>query len=118
VEVFEHSMVPALRPGDRLYVDPLAYALVSPVRGDVVVVADPETHGRFLVKRVGAVAGEIPPGGGAPVPPDSLWLEGDWGTVSRDSRRFGPVHLARVVGRAWWRYYPPERRGPVDGATR
>ncbi|MCI4362801.1 MAG: S26 family signal peptidase [Thermoplasmata archaeon] len=118
VEVFEQSMVPSLLPGDRLYVDPQAYALTAPGRGDVVVVSDPEFRGRFLVKRVGAVGGEIPPGGGAPVPPGALWLEGDWGTVSRDSRNFGPIELGRVVGRAWWRYYPPERRGPIDGATR
>ncbi|MGI0156831.1 MAG: S26 family signal peptidase, partial [Thermoplasmata archaeon] len=102
MEVFEQSMAPALAPGDRLFVDPLAYVARPPERGDVVVVRDPEMPVRFLVKRVGAVGGEIPPGGTAPLPPDSLWLEGDWGTVSRDSRRFGAVPVAAVVGLAWW----------------
>lgn len=114
VEVVEQSMAPSLAPGDRLYVDPLAYAEVVPRRGDVVVVGDPEVPGRFLVKRVGALAGEIPPDGGAPVPAGALWLEGDWSTVSRDSRRFGAVPVGSVVGLAWWRYHPPERRGPIE----
>jgi signal peptidase I len=107
-------MLPALLPGDRLLVDPEAFAHVPPRHGDVVVVEDPEQRGRFLVKRVGAIGGEIPPGASTPLSPGLLWLEGDWGTVSRDSRRFGPVGLAAVLGRAWWRYHPPEREGPLD----
>lgn len=108
-------MAPSLSPGDRLYVDPIAYAEATPRRGDVVVVRDPEVPSRFLVKRIGALAGEIPPDGGAPVPVGSIWLEGDWSTVSRDSRRFGAVRMSSVLGRAWWRYHPPERVGPVEG---
>jgi signal peptidase I len=117
VEVYEQSMAPALAPGDRLFVDPLAYTEVPPRRGDVVVVGDPEVAGRFLVKRVAAIGGEIPPHGGAPLPAGLLWLQGDWSMVSRDSRRFGAVPLSSVVGRAWWRYYPPERRGPIEGVV-
>ncbi|MCI4338017.1 MAG: S26 family signal peptidase [Thermoplasmata archaeon] len=117
VEVFEQSMAPALQPGDRLLVDPWAYRERPPGRGDVVVLRDPESPTRFLVKRVGAVGGEIPPGGTLPLAPGELWLEGDWGTVSRDSRRFGAVPFAAVLGRAWWRYYPVDRRGPLDDAV-
>lgn len=109
-------MLPALSPGDRLLVDPSAFTEQPPRRGDVVVVEDPEQRGRFLVKRVGAVGGEIPPGASTPLSPGTLWLEGDWDTVSRDSRRFGPVPLGSVVGRAWWRYHPREREGPLDPA--
>ncbi len=40
------------------------------------------------------------------VPPGSLFVMGDHRENSSDSRVFGPVPIANVIGRAWLRYWP------------
>ena len=40
------------------------------------------------------------------VPPNALFLMGDYRKVSQDSRAFGPVPIANIIGRAWLRYWP------------
>jgi nickel-type superoxide dismutase maturation protease len=100
VAVTGTSMVPALRPGDWLLVDPTAYANRPPTPGDVVVVPDPRHPGRLLVKRVHASG-----------PDGRLELAGDAPDSSTDSRTFGPVDPGHVLGRAWARYWPPQRIG-------
>lgn len=106
--VENESMRPTLEPGDRLLVDPRAYTLHPPVRGDLVVLRDPERPGRLLVKRVVGIPGDTASVGGT-IRPGEVAVEGD-NPSSRDSRDFGPVPLAEIRGRAWWRYYPAERR--------
>jgi nickel-type superoxide dismutase maturation protease len=93
-------MAPALRPGDRLLVDPRAYQDRAPAVGDVVVLADPEARVRWLVKRVAAVD----------APSGTVEVRGDAGEVARDSRRFGPVAVSAIVGRVYRCYFPLERR--------
>jgi nickel-type superoxide dismutase maturation protease len=100
VRVEDESMAPTLRPGDRLRVDPAGYRTRLPARGDVVVLADPERADRWLVKRVRSVD----PRGG------TVEVVGDAADGSRDSRRFGPVPLASVIGRAYRIYLPADRR--------
>jgi nickel-type superoxide dismutase maturation protease len=96
--VRDTSMRSALEPGDRLLVG----CWLRPRRGDMVVVRDPEQRSAFLVKRVAAVE-----------PNGDVVLRGDSPNVSRDSRHFGPVPAALVVGRVVYRYLPGERRGKV-----
>ena len=93
-------MLPALRPGDRLRVDPAAYRRAMPQVGDIVVLADPQGRVRWLVKRVAVVD----PARG------TVEVRGDAGDVARDSRQFGPVGTGTIVGRAYRVYYPLERR--------
>ncbi|HTT73964.1 MAG TPA: S26 family signal peptidase [Thermoplasmata archaeon] len=100
VVVADASMAPALRPGDRLVLDRGAYRTRRPAVGEVVVLVDPDDPGRWLVKRV---AGVDPAAG-------TVDVRGDAGDVSRDSRRFGPVPVERIVGRAVRIYFPPDRR--------
>lgn len=95
VAVTGDSMRPALQPGDRLLV--LRRARVDV--GDVVAVADPREPTRVMVKRV---AGRE--GGGVTV-------LGDNAAASTDSRTFGPVASSAVRGRAFYRYFPDDRRG-------
>lgn len=123
-------MEPTLEPGDRLWVERRA----DVANGDLVVVRDPESPRRYLVKRVGATGGQrlfvtrsgavlVPTGGsGDPpddaleevtVPPDHLFLLSDRPVGARDSRRFGPVACSLLVGRAWHRYFPRPRRGDL-----
>jgi signal peptidase I len=93
-------MAPTLRPGDRLLVDTGAYRDRAPSVGDLVVVADPEARVRWLVKRVAAVdlvAGLVE-------------VRGDASEVARDSRGFGPVSVAAILGRVYRCYFPPDRR--------
>ncbi len=95
------SMAPGLLPGDWLLVDPAWPSWPSGVTpGDLVVVTDPRRPDRLLVKRVRAVHKD-----------GRLNVQGDAAAASTDSRIFGPVALASVLGRPWFRYWPPARIG-------
>lgn len=134
--VRDHSMEPALRPGDRLLLDPLAYRDARPRRGDVVVIHDPAEPERLLVKRVVGTPGDFvrittegaqwigaratgvgtPPAGALEeleVPLEHLFVLSDRPARTRDSRQFGPVPMRSVRGRVWFRYYPSARRGEL-----
>ena len=97
--VVDESMLPALRPGDRLVVDVTVYRRRPPEVGEVVVLADPERRVRWLVKRVTAVD---PVAG-------TVEVRGDAAHLARDSRRFGPVPVGTLAGRAVRIYVPLER---------
>jgi len=90
--VEDDSMRPALEPGDYVLVNRWAYKFRAPVKGDVVVVQDPEAPQRFLVKRIS----EVPDAG-------RIRVVGDNADRSRDSRVFGPIALREVVGKVWIR---------------
>ena len=97
VVVAGDSMLPSLRPGDCLLVSRWARVGV----GDVVVARRPHADGLLLVKR--AVRRED---GG-------WWLLSDNASAGLDdSRAFGVVPEACVVGKVLLRYYPwrPRRR--------
>ncbi|MGO9181112.1 MAG: nickel-type superoxide dismutase maturation protease [Candidatus Limnocylindrales bacterium] len=96
------SMRPGLEPGDWLLVDPRAYAKSAPRPAELVAVPDPGEPSRWLVKRVAGVAKD-----------GRLELLGDDPGSSTDSRTFGLVDPATVIGRPWARYWPPRRVGPV-----
>lgn len=98
VAVSGHSMEPALREGDWLLILPPRPA---PRRGEVVLLRDPRDRSRLLLKRI------------ADVTTDGCVVEGDHVGHSSDSRVFGPVPLADVIGRAAFRYYPLGRLGRI-----
>ena len=95
-------MSPLLRAGDLVLVDPDAYLGRSPAEGEIVVAPDPRVPARLLVKRIESID-----------PVGWLLLAGDRAEGSTDSRTFGPVDPASVTGRAWARYWPPSRVGPL-----
>jgi len=94
------SMRPTLEPGDWLLVDPDAYRRRPPRPGHLVVAPDPREPGRMLVKRVAAIDID-----------GRLLLAGDAREASTDSRTFGAVDPASVLGRAWFRVWPRRRFG-------
>ena len=92
------SMEPAFQSGDRVLVDRLAYRTRDPRAGEVVVLRDPERDGHVLLKRVANAPDEADPG------PSRIYVLGDNAAASRDSRSFGTVDRARIIGRAWLKY--------------
>jgi nickel-type superoxide dismutase maturation protease len=96
VRVADTSMQPALQPGDRLLVNRWS----RPRPGDIVVFRDPESTKRLLIKRLNGFT-----------PDGRALVRGDNANVSRDSRHFGAVPVAAIVGRAVYRYLPGARRG-------
>jgi nickel-type superoxide dismutase maturation protease len=97
VAVTGPSMEPTLTSGDRI----LVFRRGHPRVGEIVAVDEPGGDGRLIVKRVVAVTG------------DDVIVEGDNAASSTDSRVFGPVERRSIVGRALYRYFPPERAGPL-----
>ena len=117
-------MAPAVEDGDWLLVDP---TLVRwPRRGTVVVFREPD-GGDLAVKRVAAGPGDRVPfeTGFIELADDEAWLLSDASAAETaaagygdpiDSRRYGPVPVEQLVGRAWFRYAPWRRIGTLPAA--
>jgi signal peptidase I len=114
-------MAPAIEPGDWLLVDPTTVRW--PRRGSVVVFTEPD-GGALAIKRVAAGPGDHFPfaEGYLQLADDEAWLVSDATreTAARqgfgepiDSRRYGPVPVELLVGRAWFRYAPVRRIGRI-----
>lgn len=127
------SMEPTLRDGDRLVVDRLDRSLGGIARGDVVVLRNPGDTGVDFVKRVVGLpgdrvalrAGRLLVDGREVgdfehvrddcdmaellVPDDHVFVLGDNRPVSADSREFGIVPAALLLGTVRARVWPPAR---------
>ena len=114
-------MLPAIHPGDWLLLDPTTNRW--PRRGSIVVFREPET-GELSIKRVAGGPGDWVPfeEGYLHLGQGEAWLisDADEETCAAadfgapiDSRRYGPVLLEHLVGRAWFRYAPLSRIGLV-----
>src|SRR5436190_9151897 len=86
--VADTSMQPSLSPGDRLLVSTWS----RPQVGDLVVLVHPARRRTVLVKRV------------AERTATGLLVRGDNPNVSDDSRYFGEVPTALVIGKVLFRY--------------
>ncbi len=93
-EIAGNSMLPTLSPGDFVIVDRAAYRARAPQPGELVLAQDPRDARRTLVKRV--VRRD---------PAGRLWLSGDNPAESTDSRAFGAIPAALIVGQVAWRYW-------------
>ena len=116
-------MLPAIRPGDWLLVDPTGSRW--PRRGSVVVLREPDGGG-LAIKRVAGGPGDRVAfaDGFLHLGPDEAWLLSDADPAAteaagfgppRDSRAYGPVPVADYVARAWFRYGPIGRIGRIGG---
>jgi len=91
-QVSEDSMRPTLAPGDEFVATGSRPAEV----GDVVALPHPDRDDFWLVKRVGAVAGDLVDGGRR-LGRDEAWVTSDnLGVAATDSRSFGPVPFATL----------------------
>jgi signal peptidase I len=114
-------MRPAIEPGDWLLVDPTVAAW--PRRGSIVVVREPDSD-ELAIKRVAGRPGDRVPyaDGYLILGADEAWLLSDAPDAELmaaglgepvDSRRYGPVPVELLVGRAWFRYAPVRRIGRI-----
>ena len=92
------SMEPAYHAGDGVLVNRWAYLSSAPRPGDVVVLRDPEHPTRHLIKRIAAAPDA------ARRDAASCYVLGDNTAMSRDSRHFGAVPRAAIIGRVWRQY--------------
>ncbi len=86
-------MLPLLKPGDEVLVNPTAYQHAPPRPGDIVVAWHPRQSNLRLVKRVTAVYDD-----------GRYDLTGDNPNESTDSRFFGPVAAGKIVGQVTSRF--------------
>ncbi len=130
------SMSATLAVGDRVLVNKLVYRLRMVKRGEIVVVKSPFTTSeratKHIIKRIVALPGEVveakagriyvngvllhepylpedmaSPGFGLQVVPlNHVWVLGDNRLMSTDSRTFGSIPTADLVGRAFARTWP------------
>lgn len=116
-------MLPSIADGDWLLVDPTTTGW--PRRGSVVVFREPDGDA-LAVKRVAAGPGDRVPfaDGVLELAEDEAWLLSDATDEEIaaaghgepiDSRRYGPVPIELLVGRAWLRYAPVRRFGRIPG---
>ena len=126
VRIGSDSMAPTLRRGDTALLDKITLRVRDPRRADLVAFRSPQ-DGRLTVKRVIGVAGDVVElrdavlyvngvradepqvdlaaddgtwFGPVTVPAGAVFLMGDNRADSIDSRTYGPVPVAEVIGRA------------------
>lgn len=87
------SMLPALKPGDEVLVDPGAYHHRPPRPGDVVVARHPYQTDLRLIKRVVTV-----------LPNGDCDLRSDNPDAGTDSRTLGAIPAGKIMGRVTGRF--------------
>ena len=132
------SMEPNFYEKDYLIIDELSYRFRAPKRGEVVVFRAPAGSDYYLKRIVGlpgeqvrienqkvvvynddhpqgVIVDEVYLAENTPgsitisLAPDELFVLGDNRDASYDSRRFGPIKIGNIVGRAWLRGWPVDR---------
>ncbi|MBI5832932.1 MAG: signal peptidase I [Armatimonadetes bacterium] len=140
VEVQQNSMAPTLAEGDRLLVNTWSTRAGLPPRGTVIVLQKPQSD-VLVVKRVIGVGGDklrltpygvwrngklvaepyVKPWDYLPlsltVPDGQVFVLGDNRPQSEDSRDFGPVPAASILGTAVYRFWPWPKRGRLAGPS-
>lgn len=135
------SMLPTLEINDRLIIDKVSYDFGDPQRGDIVVFRPPDALGQneAFIKRLIGLPGDVievkngqlyvndePQAepyiaakpdyqyGPVTVPDDAYLVLGDNRNKSFDSHYWGFLPADHLIGRAVFRFWPPDRLGDLD----
>ncbi|MEA5450670.1 signal peptidase I [Leptolyngbya sp. CCNP1308] len=135
------SMLPTLEINDRLIIDKVSYDFGDPQRGDIVVFRPPDALGQdeAFIKRLIGLPGdviEVKDGqlyvnnepqtepyiaakpdyqyGPVTVPDDAYLVLGDNRNKSFDSHFWGFLPADHLIGRAVFRFWPPNRLGDLN----
>lgn len=125
-------MLPTLAArGDIVLADSFSVRTGNLRLGDVVVARSPTNARHTVCKRVLGLEGDLVEVGepshaggsgtipgrakGVMVPKGYAWLQGDNLHNSTDSRSYGPIPVALVRARVYFRAWPPSRVGRVAG---
>ncbi len=109
IEVQGNSMEPTLHEKQRLLISS-AYWLVGEIKVNDIVVIKNTFEDDVIIKRVYKMAGETVDLAAVPenwditkgkyvVPEGTIYVLGDNGKVSQDSRHYGPFNLVDVIGK-------------------
>jgi len=141
---FDANRVLNLLPGVERVGEALFFPFHSPERGEIVVFDPPRATGKPYIKRVIGLPGDelafadgyvridgerldepylsgpITDCDGSPhcrvmVPAGTVYVLGDNRDNSSDSRRFGPVAVDRIIGKAWLANWPLDAVGVIPG---
>jgi signal peptidase I len=131
------AMGPTIENQDRLIVNTWSYTRTSPQRGDIIMLRYPVDPSKSFVKRVVAVGGDVvriedgrvfvndvaadepyvapaarshESSAALTIPAGSYYVLGDRRNNSSDSRHWGLVPEANIVGRVAWRWWPSPAR--------
>ena len=132
------SMLPNFQEGDCIMVSKVAYRSSDPQRGQVVIFSPPFDSPHPYIKRIIGLPGETveikdetvfvngialveeytmePPNytmAATQVPEDEYFVLGDNRNNSNDSHTGWTVPRDRIIGKAWFLYWPPGRWGVV-----
>lgn len=141
------SMDPTFATGQYLIVDELSYHFEAPSRGDVIIFRYPKDPSQFFIKRIIGLPGEtvqikdgevyvttvsgttihltepyVTNKGNGPdqttvLDQNSYFVMGDNRPESSDSRYWGPVPKANIIGRAFLRLLPLQTIGILPGSA-
>jgi len=108
MRVSGRSMAPTLHPGELVVVNERAYARRAPRRDELVAAAPSALGGAAVVKRLAGLPHERLDVEGRrwELGEDEFFLLGDGAGHSTDSRAFGPVRRAELLGPAQLRLWP------------